>query len=239
MLLLKCKNLSRFSNYTSITFSSLGQKWEQFIKILIILNRLFYSVALLQIVAICIEQIVCIYQPEHLQLSSGNCNGGNYFLSQQFFVLCLGVLLIYPGIFLRKNPKNMFIPTLRFIGVLGLLIQIIIVFICMKGIQEDVEIFPMNFSAQEAFTSIPSMIVIFNYHFKFFRFFKRLNDPCDKKMVIATVYGNSLIVLLYGGIGIFGYMTFGPNLGTKKSILNYFGPPYIKYSHLSCVLLAF
>lgn len=65
--------------------------------------------------------------------------------------------------------------------------------------------------------------MIFNYHFKYFRFFKRLTNPCDKKMVIATVYGNFLIVLIYGGVGIFGYLTLGSNLSENKIILNYFG----------------
>lgn len=51
--------------------------------------------------------------------------------------------------------------------------------------------------------------MLFNYHFKYFRFFKRLKDPRDKKMVIATVYGNSIIILIYGGVGILGYLIFG------------------------------
>jgi amino acid permease len=42
-------------------------------------------------------------------------------------------------------------------------------------------------------------------------------------MVIATVYGNFLIVLIYGGVGIFGYLTLGSNLSENKIILNYFG----------------
>jgi amino acid permease len=82
--------------------------------------------------------------------------------------------------------------------------------------------FPINFSPQEAFTSIPAVIMIFNYHFKYFRFFKRLTDPCDKKMVIATVYGNSVIIFIYGGVGIFGYLTFGSSFTYNKNILNYF-----------------
>jgi amino acid permease len=49
----------------------------------------------------------------------------------------------------------------------------------------------------------------FGYHTQIFSLYKILRKTCDKKMVIASMYSNTFIVIIFGFFGIIGYMTFG------------------------------
>ncbi|KRX01273.1 hypothetical protein PPERSA_11720 [Pseudocohnilembus persalinus] len=109
------------------------------------------------------------------------------------------------------------------IVIISILIQVLFIDFVVLHPQEDlfVELIPSKFHFSHAFSAYPCMIMLFSFHLNQYAIYKNMRNPSDKKFTIASILGNTFIAILFGFVGIFGYMSLGEDIKQDIEILQY------------------
>lgn len=238
VLLLKSKNLSRHSNYSTILYYI----WHNDA------SRIFgSSLIFIDNLGVCILEFILIKSSikNIAQEVSGDPNiTDNFYLSSWFIIIIVG-LIEFPLVLIKKIEK---LRIFSFIGVTGVLVfavGIIVLYINKKidgfpGMH--LEPFPRDWFA--AASALANIIFAFDFQTNFFPIFKGLKDASDSKMEKACLVGLICCAVPYLMVGFLGYSLAGD--GSEANFLK--SIPYtdtnpvlyfiINASYISSILFA-
>ncbi|CAD8146330.1 unnamed protein product [Paramecium octaurelia] len=205
-LLLKSKNLSRRSNFSTIGFYIFKHKW-----IIILVNVMI----ILSNLGVCLSELIIFGD------TVGNLM--NYFTDrtteEQPFYLTRPIFLIVLSIFLLPFLLVKSIEKLRFVSLFAILsissfscLVIYNFFTIDKTNSQFSWWIPDNFEIKRALASMPTLILAFNWQFNLFPIYKGMAQPSDSNLLTSTILGFCQGSILYLIVGLLGYATYGKNI---------------------------
>jgi amino acid permease len=215
VLLLKAKNLSRHSKFSSIGVYIFKSSGEKIIKGVIIVNNF----------GLCIVYLIIFGQVTNKLAIAAGANNEHFYFQQWFLIIVVSMIML-PFIFTKSMNS---LKSLSFLAVSGICIFSVITiynFIktCAEGNYDGstINFFPssdLNFAT--ALSSVPSVILAFTFQFNFFPVYKSLNNPTDKTMKFTTFFALSMACTLYLIVAIMGYLSFGSSVSDQGLLENF------------------
>lgn len=223
VLLLKSKNLSRHSNYSTILYYI----WHNDA------SRIFGSALIfVDNLGTCILEFILIKSSIKniaQEISGDPTISDNFYLSNWFIVIVVG-LIEFPLVLIKKIEK---LRVFSFIGVAGVVLFVvgIIALYVTKKIDGfpgmHMEPFPRDWFG--AASALANIIFAFDFQMNFFPIFKGLKDASDSKMEKACLVGLICCAIPYLTVGFIGYSLAGD--GSQANFLE-----SISYSDTNVIL---
>jgi amino acid permease len=211
VLLLKSKNLSRHSNFSTILYyiwHSDGSKI--FGSALIFVDNLGTCILEFILIKSSIRNIA--------REVSGDPNiTDNFYCSEWFIVVVVG-LILFPLVLIKKIER---LRVFSFIGVGGVIVFAVAIIVLYIAKRIDgfpgmtMQPFPRDWFG--AASAVANIIFAFNFQMNFFPIFKGLKDASDSKMEKACLVGLVGCAVPYLAVGFIGYSMAGD--GSKANFL--------------------
>lgn len=205
VMLLKSKNLSRHSNYSTI----LHYIWRSDA------SRLFGSALIfVDNLGTCILEFILIKSSIRniaKEVSGDPSIVDNWYLSE-FFIIIVFAIIEFPLVLIKKIEK---LRIFSFMGVGGVIVFVFGIIILYAVKKADgfpgmhMEPFPRDWFA--AASASANIVFAFDFQMNFFPIFKGLKDPTDKKMEKACLVGLIGCAIPYLTVGFIGYSLAGDN----------------------------
>ncbi|CAD8074562.1 unnamed protein product [Paramecium sonneborni] len=203
ILLLKCKNLSRRSNISTIGFFVFKHKW-----IVIVINLIIISSNL----GVCLSELI-IFGDTCSNLvnyfSGQNSTEQPIYLSRPLLIIIASVVL-FPFLIVKQIEKLKFVSLFALLSI-GMFTCSVVYnyFLIEKKNDTFTWWLPENFSIIRAMASMPTLILAFCWQFNLFPIYKGMTKITDRNLIISTILGFVMGSILYLLVGILGFATYG------------------------------
>ncbi|CAD8076927.1 unnamed protein product [Paramecium primaurelia] len=212
-VLLKCKNLSKKSNYSTIGYFIFRHSWIIYtVNIVITLSNITTCLSELIIFGDASQLLIKFYKGQDYEVP--------FYLSRTFLLCILGLVLI-PLLIVKSIEKLRFVSLTAILSISTFTGLAFYNFFTKEEIPEGFSLLiPSTFNFKNAMSALPTLLLAYNWQFNLFPIFKGMEGPTDIKMTYAMFTGYSMASFLYLCVGILGYATYGNDIQTNylKSI---------------------
>ena len=216
-LLLKAKNLSGHSKYSTIGVFAMGRIGERLIKFMVIVNN----------VGLCLVYLIIFGDTGNkILLELIPAARGKFYISQKFLIFVVAVVMMPLGFAKTMNRLK----SASMVGVSALtLFSIITIYnffrkLVHNDIADTIDVLPSaEFSAIDALSGLPTVFLAFTFQFNFFPVFKSLDNATDARMRSVSNLSMTLVLSFYIVNALAGYLSYGSAV-TSKGLINNFKP---------------
>lgn len=204
MLLLKAKNLSGHSNFTTIMYHMYQNKFSKsFGSVLIFFNNIGICIIEIIIFKVSIRKIIKDVMGDDPALDQ-------FYTSEIAIALFIAICEI-PSIIVKKIERLKFMALVGVTGILVFVFTFVVHYFISykdypdpaKGEGPAMSLFPEDWF--EAIASIPNLILALAFQMNFFPVFKGMRNATDRKMTLATLTGVLVCSASYLTVGVLGY----------------------------------
>jgi amino acid permease len=202
MLLLRAKNLSGHSNFTTILYHMYQNKVSKSLgSILIFFNNIGICIIEIIIFKVTIRKIL-------VDVLGDNSVLDDFYTSKTAIALFIALCEV-PSILVKKIERLKFMALLGVAGILVFVFTFVAhYFIAYSDYTplpeaKEMALFPEDWF--EAIASIPNLILALAFQMNFFPVFKGMRNASDRKMTLATLVGVLVCSASYLIVGVLGY----------------------------------
>ncbi|CAD8171071.1 unnamed protein product [Paramecium pentaurelia] len=212
-VLLKCKNLSKKSNYSTIGYYIFRHSWIIYtVNLIITLSNITTCLSELIIFGDASQLLIKFYKGDDYEVP--------FYLSRTFLLCILGLVLT-PLLIVKSIEKLRFVSLTAILSISTFTGLAFYNFFTKEGTPEGFSLLiPQTFNFKNAMSALPTLLLAYNWQFNLFPIFKGMENPTDIKMTYAMFTGYSMASFLYLCVGVLGYATYGNDIQTNylKSI---------------------
>mmetsp|Transcript_70971 Transcript_70971/g.82623 ORF Transcript_70971/g.82623 Transcript_70971/m.82623 type:complete len:524 (+) Transcript_70971:41-1612(+) len=215
-LLLKAKNLSGHSKYSTIGVYSVGRLAEKLIKIMVIINN----------TGLCIVYLVLFGKTAHNVLSTvfSSPEEASSSFSPKLLIPIVALIML-PLAFAKKMARLKIVSLIAVSGISVFCILTFYIFI-KKWIEGSlpggINFLPSSdFSLVRGITCVPTVFLAFTFQFNFFPVYKSLKDANDLRMRKVTLLSLTMVLSFYILVALCGYLSYGPAI-TSEGLIDSF-----------------
>ena len=217
-LLLKAKNLSGHSKYSTIGVSAIGRHGEKVIKFMVIVNNF----------GLCIVYLILFGRTCHniLHIIFSSTPEGAFLISPKFLIPIVALIML-PLTFAKKMARLKIVSVIAVSAITLFSILTIVTFIrkwSSGTLPGGINILPSkDFSTVNALSCVPTVFLAFTFQFNFFPVYKSLSDANDTRMRKVTMISLSMVLGFYMLVALCGYLSYGDKI-TNNGLIDNFTP---------------
>ncbi|CAD8060629.1 unnamed protein product [Paramecium primaurelia] len=205
-LLLKSKNLSKRSNFSTIGFYIFKHKW-----IIIVVNVMI----ILSNLGVCLSELIIFGDTASNLINyftDRDTDDQPFYLTRPVFLIVISIMLL-PFLLVKSIEKLRFVSLFAILSISSFSCLVIYNFFRIEQTNSQFSWWiPDNFNINRALASMPTLILAFNWQFNLFPIFKGMAQPTDQNLIKSTIFGFCQGSLLYLIVGLLGYATYGTNI---------------------------
>ena len=215
-LLLKAKNLSGHSKYSTIGVSSVGKLAERLIKIMVIINN----------TGLCIVYLVLFGKTSHNVLHTvfSSTQETDVAISAKVLIPTVALLML-PLSFAKKMSRLKIVSAIAISGITVFCVLTFYIFIkkwAGGSLPGNINFLPSgDFSFVRGLSCVPTVFLAFTFQFNFFPVYKSLNDASDARMRKVTLTSLSMVLGFYILVALCGYISYGSSI-TNEGLIDCF-----------------
>ena len=215
-ILLKAKNLSGHSKYSTIGVASVGRVAEKLIKVMVIINN----------TGLCIVYLVLFGKTAHNVLHTvfDSTEETHLAISPKVLIPTVALIML-PLAFAKKMSRLKFVSAIAVSGITVFCVLTFYIFI-KKWVQGTlpggVSLLPSSdFSFIRGLSCVPTVFLAFTFQFNFFPVYKSLKDANDVRMRKVTLLSLAMVLGFYVLVALCGYMSYGSAI-TNEGLIDSF-----------------
>ncbi|KAM3130534.1 hypothetical protein pb186bvf_017343 [Paramecium bursaria] len=212
-LMLKNKNLSKHSNFTTIGLSIFKSQWIDYaMKFMIIISNL--GMMLGELMQQNNFNDLAYMQPHHKTQQDYLMQTLHGIYPGNVFLIIAGIILA-PFMIVQKIEKLRFINLTALLSLFLFTIFVIYNFIITEQIETSIDWYPVDFNFYSAFVSLPTLILAYTWQYNLYPIFKGMTIPTDANLMACATLSHIGGFSIYMTVGLLGYATYGQNVQTN------------------------